>query len=79
MIKATRFFFFFDVDTSNCKAMISMIKATRFFSSWFAHLRFILHFMDIWRKLDIVVGQGIEPRSRWRIGFIWLIGVKIII
>ena len=31
MIKATRFFFF-DVDTSNCKAMISMIKATRFFS-----------------------------------------------
>ena len=30
MIKATRFFFF-DVDTSNCKAMISMIKATRFF------------------------------------------------
>ena len=32
MIKATRFFFFFDVDTSNCKAMISMIKATRFFN-----------------------------------------------
>ena len=30
MIKDTRFFFF-DVDTSNCKAMISMIKATRFF------------------------------------------------
>ena len=30
MIKATRFFFF-DADTSNCKAMISMIKATRFF------------------------------------------------
>ena len=30
MIKATRFFFF-DVDTSNCKAMISMFKATRFF------------------------------------------------
>ena len=33
MIKATRFFFF-DVDTSNCKAMISMIKATRFFLGW---------------------------------------------
>ena len=30
MIKATRFFFF-DVDTSNCKAMISMIKATCFY------------------------------------------------
>ena len=30
MIKATRFFFFY-VDTSNCKAMISMIKATRLF------------------------------------------------
>ena len=30
MIKVT-LFFFFEVDTSNCKAMISMIKATRFF------------------------------------------------
>ena len=26
--------FFFYVDTSNCKAMISMIKATRFFNRW---------------------------------------------
>ena len=33
MIKATRFFFF-DVDTSNCKAMISMIKATRFLNTF---------------------------------------------
>ena len=53
MIKATRFFFF-DVDTSNCKAMISMIKATRFFNhTW---KRTDLQFFFHWAREKLKTG-----------------------